>query len=100
MEISLDLAKVTDKASLFESLDDQLIINEWGHNWDALNDCLHDLDTGGFTQKYNFPLLIKLINWNRFAEKNPNDFKIFQTILEDQSSHHKNYGNVVTFLFK
>lgn len=40
----IDLATVRDKASLFERLATALEFPDWfGHNWDALADCLGDL---------------------------------------------------------
>ena len=40
----VDLAKVKDKAALLESIGRAMRFPEWfGHNWDALMDCLADL---------------------------------------------------------
>ncbi|MEZ5614890.1 MAG: barstar family protein [Rhodocyclaceae bacterium] len=40
----VDLAAVRDKRGLFERLDADLNFPDWfGHNWDALADCLGDL---------------------------------------------------------
>ncbi|MFA7270814.1 MAG: barstar family protein [Sterolibacterium sp.] len=40
----IDLAPVRDKAALFECLATALELPDWfGHNWDALTDCLGDL---------------------------------------------------------
>jgi RNAse (barnase) inhibitor barstar len=92
MKIILDLTDVNDKNTLFAKLDEELIIEHWGHNWDALNDCLRDLDSGGFTKKYPSPLDIEIINSKEFKSKNPNDFKIFKDIFEHQSQEHARYG--------
>lgn len=90
-KIYLDLKKVSDKQSLFTKLSETLIIQDWGHNWDALNDCLKDLDSGGFTKKHTFPLEIRIINWKEFKASNPEDFSTFEEVLSDQISEHKRY---------
>jgi len=92
MQLTIDLLNVRDKTSLLTYLDETLFIKDWGRNWDALNDCLHDLSEGGFTEKYDFPLSIQVVNLEMFKTKNPDDFKIFEKILLDQVDSHKNEG--------
>lgn len=99
MKIILDLAQVVNKETLFETLSKQLIIVDWGNNWDALNDCLRDLDSGGYTKKYDFPLEIELINWRQFESKSPTDFKLFKEILNNQISEHSNFDKSLTVSF-
>lgn len=98
--IEINLQGVNDKNSLFEKLDEKLIIQEWGHNWDALNDCLRDLDTGGFTNKYEFPLSIKITNWKQFESDNSEEFNIFKEVMKNQANEHKNNGKELTVSFE
>lgn len=99
MTITIDLTGVTDKESLFKRLDETLIVKEWGHNWDALYDCLHDLPTGGFTEKYAFPLTIEVKNWKGLQDANVTDFTNFRKILEEQVVSHKNAGRMLEVVF-
>lgn len=100
MEITLNFEKVVDKDTLFEKLSEDLITENWGHNWDALNDCLRDMDSGGFTKKYNFPLTIKFTNWKQFLAKSPDQFKTFQEVLHQQVQEHKNYDKELIVSFE
>ncbi len=99
MTITIDLEGVVDKDSLFKRLDEELIVKEWGHNWDALYDCLHDLSEGGFTEKCEFPLTFEVTNWQGFREANKEDFEKFKKILEDQVVSHVDKGCVLTVHF-
>ena len=92
MTISLNLSRVKDKKTLCVALDRELIQKPWGHNWDALNDCLRDLSTGGFTKKYDFPLKIEIVDWNEFCESDNESFTTFKEILKQQVTEHKNKG--------
>jgi RNAse (barnase) inhibitor barstar len=97
--MQIDLQDVTDKTSLFKRFDEILIVQNWGHNWDALNDCLRDLNEGGFTKKYEFPLTLEFKNWEIFSHNSPDDFRIFKDILSRQVFEHKNCGEELTIFF-
>jgi hypothetical protein len=53
----VDLAGIPDKAALMERLRDALHFPDWfGHNWDALEDCLTDMS---WSEHVGYVLLIR-----------------------------------------
>src|SRR4249920_1402761 len=53
----VDLAGITDKAALMECLQSALHFPEWfGHNWDALEDCVTDMS---WSDHVGYALLIR-----------------------------------------
>ena len=70
----------------------------WGVNWDALNDSLSYLDTGGIwgsSKKFLFPLKLIFLNWLIFKKKSPEQFRILEDILHTKkilyAKHNKNF---------
>ncbi|HRP35036.1 MAG TPA: barstar family protein [Gammaproteobacteria bacterium] len=73
------LGDLDGKAALLERLADALAFPDWfGHNWDALADCLGDLSwlpASGY--------LLVLEDCRRFARRSPGDYGILLEILAD-----------------
>jgi RNAse (barnase) inhibitor barstar len=64
------------------------LLNEqtWGMNWDALNDCLRNLEDGGIwgnSHKWGFPLVLKMKNIAQFKTQHPQEFQTLLEILDD-----------------
>ena len=67
----------------------------WGINWNALNDSLSDLDTGGIwgsSRIFSFPLEVDVINCGQFKQGDPASFQILQEILDDTIVFYTKYG--------
>src|SRR5438477_6914733 len=79
---SLDGYKISDKKSFLEKIARAMKFPDYfGKNWDALNDCLTDMEWArgaGYILLYQFP--------DRFVKKNPDEWKvavdIFNTAIE------------------
>ena len=72
----------------------------WGLNWDAFNDCLRDLETGGIwgtSEKVRFPFTLIIHNYGEFAKNQ--DFKILKDILKDQQEDYNNQGKEFEVIF-
>jgi len=57
----------------------------WGRNWDALNDSLAYLDSGGIwgtSRKPAFPLRLDFINSSAYKSADPKGYAIFLEILK------------------
>lgn len=66
----LELAGVHDKASFLARCAQDLELPEWfGHNWDALADCLTDLSWWGEPAGY----LVVATGWEEFSAAAPDD---------------------------
>ncbi len=75
----------------------------WGLNWDALNDSLRYLDTGGIwgtSKKFEFPLKIVFENSRELQENEKESFKTLKEILEDTIKYHKSEGREFLIEFK
>lgn len=78
----VDLGDCRDKAALLERLAAALALPDWfGHNWDALADCLGDLSWLGDTGH-----LLVLEDCRRFAQAAPEDYATLLEILADTAS--------------
>jgi RNAse (barnase) inhibitor barstar len=80
--VRIDLGRCRDKAALLERLADALRFPDWfGHNWDALADCLDDLSwlpEGG--------VLLVLEDCRRFCAAAPRDYAVLLEILADAAN--------------
>ncbi len=81
------------------SVDQNLIQNSgWGQNWDALNDSLSYLDTGGIwgtSKKFTFPLVIDIQNSEKFQKNNPKGFSILKDILNEKVEQYKSHNQLL-----
>ena len=75
--IVLDGTDVEDKDAFLESCDEAFELPEWfGMNWDALEECLADLDHDGAAG-----VLVVWSGWGEFAEAAPKDFAVALDVL-------------------
>jgi hypothetical protein len=75
--VVLDGTDVEDKAAFLESCDEAFELPEWfGLNWDALEECLADLDHEGAVG-----VVVLWSGWGEFAEAAPTDFAVALDIL-------------------
>lgn len=66
----------------------------WGQNWDALNDSLSHLNTGGIWgtgKKFTFPLVIEIQNSEEFQKNSTKGFLILKDILNTKVEEYKNH---------
>ncbi len=64
----------------------------WGMNWDALNDSLDYLATGGIwgtSKKLRFPLKVVFENSDKLQESDKKSFEILKEIFEGHSNKYK-----------
>ncbi|MFF3380333.1 barstar family protein [Streptomyces sp. NPDC002680] len=79
----LDLADVTDKAGLMTACATALRFPDWfGANWDALADCLGDLEWWPATRGR----LLLVRNWQAYAAARPEEWKTLQEIFADAAA--------------
>jgi hypothetical protein len=84
----VDLTDVRDKASLFERLAKALDFPDWfGHNWDALADCLADLS---WRQADGYLLLLE--NCDGFRAEQGSDFAMTLRVLASVSDAWRQLG--------
>jgi hypothetical protein len=67
----------------------------WGKNWDALNDSLMYLDSGGIwgiSKRFHFPLTVILENTSEIQKHDRESFEtlkdIFSKVVEKYNSHN------------
>ena len=70
---AIDLAGCTDEASLFARIAQALAFPDWfGHNWDALADCLSDMEwqgeAGGYLLLFLHAEAMQAVSADLFAE--------------------------------
>lgn len=76
------LGGLDGKTALLERLAEALALPDWfGHNWDALADCLGDLSWSPASGH-----LLVLEDCRRFARRSPGDYRILLEILADAAS--------------
>ncbi len=84
----VDLTQVTDKEGFLDAIGKALNFPDWfGHNWDALADCLTDLSwmaADGY--------VIILDHADAFAAANPTDFATALSILQDAADTWRDEG--------
>lgn len=75
--VVLDGAEAEDKAAFLEVCSEAFALPEWfGLNWDALEECLADLDLGGVDG-----VIVLWVSWSEFAEAQPRDFAVAVDVL-------------------
>lgn len=105
MEISIDLHNATDEQNVLQILGESLGYNEnkfWGKNWDALNDILGYLDTGGIwgdNQIFSSPILLQIAHFQAFKKNNPQRFIILNEILQNIKEKYVQKGLKFDFMF-
>ncbi|MFI6940045.1 barstar family protein [Streptomyces sp. NPDC050418] len=71
----LDLSEVTDKAAFLDACARSLAFPSWfGRNWDALADCLRDLEPG---------TVVVLTGWGAYAAARPGEWETAREILAE-----------------
>lgn len=79
----LDLSGVTDKAGLMTACADALRLPDWfGANWDALADCLDDLEWWPADRGR----LILVRDWQTYAQARPDEWSILQEVFADAAA--------------
>jgi RNAse (barnase) inhibitor barstar len=85
----IDLAAANDKKDLLARIAKALSFPEWfGGNWDALHDCLTDLDW--LSAKNGYVLVIE--NSRHLAARRPDDFADFAAVLLSAAEHWQKHG--------
>jgi RNAse (barnase) inhibitor barstar len=75
--VVLDGSEVEDRTAFLESCDEAFRLPEWfGMNWDALEECLADLELEGAEG-----VLVVWSQWGTFAEAAPKDFATALDVL-------------------
>ena len=75
--VVLDGSEVEDRAAFLESCDEAFGLPEWfGMNWDALEECLADLELEGAEG-----VVVVWSQWGLFAEASPADFATALDVL-------------------
>lgn len=79
--VLLDGSDVEDKDGFLTLCEQAFLLPDWfGHNWDALQECLADLDvTGG--------VLVLWSDWELFAEAEPDEYATAVDVFTDTSRH-------------
>jgi len=101
MLVQIDLKHVKSKMDLLKEFGDKLELGGpngnvpvtgsmrgrgWGLNWDALNDSLCCLDSGGIwgtSKRFEFPLKLVIMNHQVYLRHDPEGFRTLVEILED-----------------
>ena len=75
--IVLDGSEVEDRSAFLEAADEAFALPEWfGMNWDALEECLADLELEGAEG-----IVVLWAAWGTFAEAAPKDFAVALDVL-------------------
>lgn len=98
-QLTIDLGGMTQKAQILSAIGAALCLGGpggnhpvrageeqgWGMNWDALFDCMLNLNSGGIwgtSPVFAFPLTLIFTGAGALARHNPQAFAILQDILE------------------
>lgn len=75
--VHLDGSEVEDRAGFLEACDEAFALPEWfGMNWDALEECLADLELEGADG-----VVVVWTSWGTLAEAAPADFAVALDVL-------------------
>lgn len=75
--VVLDGTEVTDRSAFLESCDEAFELPDWfGMNWDALEECLADLDHEALSG-----VVVVWSGWGELAEAAPADFAVALDVL-------------------
>lgn len=84
----VNLTQITDKDGFLVAIGQALNFPDWyGHNWDALADCLADLS---WMAASGYVLILD--HADRFAAANPTDFATALSILQEASDSWREEG--------
>lgn len=90
MEVEIDLENAIRVESVINILGKALGYSEekyWGKNWDAFNDILCCLDTGGIygtNETISLPVTLTIRNFQEFRNQTPRDFEILLDIFNNK----------------
>jgi len=90
MEVEIDLEDTIQVETVLNILGAALGYSEekyWGKNWDAFNDILCCLDTGGIygtNEILSLPVTLLISNFQEFKNQAPRDFEILLDILNEE----------------
>jgi RNAse (barnase) inhibitor barstar len=97
MEIEIDLENIASVETVINILGKALDYSDekyWGKNWDAFNDILCCIDTGGIygTNKIiSLPVVFLIRNFQEFKYQAPNDFEILLDILNKEKINNSGF---------
>ena len=97
MDINVDFNNLTNKKDILQILGKALGYNDEdfrGKNWDAFNDILGYLDSGGIygTNKIiSNPITMVFENFHEFKLQMPKDFNILESILNENKKENSNF---------
>ncbi len=113
--IEVDLAGIDNKDALLQKLGDVFEFGGpggnhpvtedgagWGMSWDALEDALGALDTGGIWgkgKKLEFPLEIVFLHSSDIKDKDPESFILFKQIIDDCVSEYAEEEKILSVRF-
>jgi len=72
----------------------------WGHNWDALFDCLLNLPSGGIwgtSPPVRFPLRLVLTDAGQLAQQSPDALTVLTDVLEQTRDTYARTGRIFEF---
>jgi len=98
MDIKVDFNNVTNKKDILQIVGKAFGYNAedfWGKNWDAFNDLLGNLDTGGIygTNKIiSNPITMIIENFHEFKFQMPEDFIILKNILNENKNENPDFN--------
>ncbi|NGO14227.1 hypothetical protein G5C60_43210 [Streptomyces sp. HC44] len=93
----LDLAGVSDKPGLMAACATALRLPDWfGANWDALADCLADLEW--WPARRGRLLLVR--DWQEYAAARPAEWTVLQEIFADAAAHWRATDTALVVVMK
>ncbi len=93
--VRIDIGQVQSKREFLAQMAEALNFPEWfGHNWDALNDCLTDLSWLGGT---GWVVIIE--NAKNFAEANTEDFATAVRVCKSATEYWRETPQPLWILF-
>ncbi|MGW7293642.1 barstar family protein [Streptomyces xiamenensis] len=91
----LDLTGVRDRDALLRRCAEDLGFPDYfGHNWDALDDCLRDLVWWGEPPAVGWVIAVR--GWDELRRELPESARILGEILADAATHWRNRGVPLT----
>lgn len=97
MEIKIDLKNVFSEDEVLQTMGEALGYTGdkfWGKNWNAFKDILGYLDTGGINgdnEIFPMPVALLIENFQEFKSQAPEDFTIFEDILNITKNENKEF---------
>lgn len=92
----VDVGRVRSKKSFLRRLARDLHFPPYfGENWDALEECLHDLS---WAPAPGYVILLE--NWETFARRSPGEMETVRTIFQDAAVSWRDEGNAFYVLLR